>query len=152
MTVTINREDAVARFYSATDNFDRNIKDPANKPHLVRAMALIREEMNEMDEQIIRIVTKHSYNKEVPDDIVEHLIKELADLCYVVSGFAVEFGIDLDAAFELVSRSNLTKLDENGAPLEVADNGKIKKGPNYVAPDMTGVYYAGKLHRDSQAV
>ena len=150
--MSLTREQLVCMFYRATSNFGRDIKDPVNKSHLVRAMALIREEMHELDEQVTRILTKHSYNKEVPDEIVEHLIKELADLCYVVSGFAVEFGIDLHAAFELVSRSNLTKLDENGAPLEVADNGKIKKGPNYVAPDMTGVSYAGKLHRDSQAV
>lgn len=39
-------------------------------------------------------------------------------------------------AFYRVHRSNMSKLDANGTPIRRAD-GKIVKGPNYQAPDLT---------------
>jgi predicted HAD superfamily Cof-like phosphohydrolase len=59
--------------------------------------------------------------------------KELADLLYVVYGTAAEMGIDLDAVFEAVHESNMSKLDDNGKPIRRED-GKILKGPNYKPP------------------
>lgn len=62
----------------------------------------------------------------------ERLAKELADLMFTVYGVALAADIDLDAAFGLVAESNMTK-----APATMESMGKIQKGPNYVAPDMT---------------
>lgn len=42
------------------------------------------------------------------------------------------------AAFDLVHESNMSKLDDNGKPIRRED-GKILKGPNYKAPDMSSV-------------
>lgn len=39
-------------------------------------------------------------------------------------------------AFLLVHDSNMSKLDEDGSPIFRAD-GKVLKGPNYKAPDLT---------------
>lgn len=47
------------------------------------------------------------------------------------------------AAFEIVHKSNMSKLDENGQPVRRED-GKIMKGPNYKVPDMTPVVTAWK--------
>lgn len=44
-------------------------------------------------------------------------------------------------AFAIVHASNLSKLDDEGNPIRRED-GKIMKGPNYVAPDMTPVVNA----------
>lgn len=44
-------------------------------------------------------------------------------------------------AFALVHASNMSKLDDDGNPIRRED-GKILKGPNYVAPDMTPVVAA----------
>lgn len=41
-------------------------------------------------------------------------------------------------AFKVVHASNMSKLDEEGKPIRRKD-GKILKGPNYVAPDMTPI-------------
>ena len=41
-------------------------------------------------------------------------------------------------AFAIVHKSNMSKLDEDGKPIRRED-GKILKGPNYVAPDMSSV-------------
>lgn len=67
---------------------------------------------------------------------VEALAKELSDLLYVAYGSAEAYGIDLDKAFELVHESNMSKLGDDGRPVRRED-GKVLKGPNYKAPDMT---------------
>lgn len=62
----------------------------------------------------------------------------LTDLAYVVYGMADIYGIDLDACFREVHRSNMSKLGEDGKPILRAD-GKFLKGPNYSPPDLKTV-------------
>ena len=66
----------------------------------------------------------------------EEVVKELCDVLYVAYGYAASFGWDLDAAFRRVHASNMSKLDDDGAPI-VRSDGKIMKGPNYEAPDLS---------------
>lgn len=73
-------------------------------------------------------------------DIVE-VADALADLLYVVYGAGHAFGLDLDACFEEVHRSNMSKL-ENGEPL-LREDGKVLKGKDYSPPDLKTVL---KLH------
>ena len=72
------------------------------------------------------------------DEGKEQIAKELTDLLYVVLGFGVVLGIDLDKTFKVVHDSNMSKLDDDGKPI-YREDGKVLKGPNYVKPDMTGV-------------
>lgn len=62
----------------------------------------------------------------------------LTDLAYVVYGMADIYGIDLDACFREVHRSNMSKLGEDGKPILRAD-GKFLKGPHYSPPDLKTV-------------
>lgn len=64
----------------------------------------------------------------------EGLLKELADLAYVVYQFSAAAGWDLDEALERVHTSNLSKLVD-GKPLR-RDDGKVLKGPNYKPPQL----------------
>lgn len=66
---------------------------------------------------------------------VRLLAKELADVLYVTYGCALEFGIDLDAVFDEVHRSNMSKLDDDGKPV-YREDGKVIKGPNYEPPNL----------------
>lgn len=72
-----------------------------------------------------------------------HLAKELADRMFTGYGVAEVLGINLDRAFALVCASNMTK--------EPTDDGKIQKGPGYVAPDMYSVldYRESNIDRKS---
>lgn len=70
--------------------------------------------------------------------LTANFIKELADVQYVLSGFAIALGIDLDKATELVHESNLTKLDEFGNPI-YREDGKVLKGPFYEEPDLSSL-------------
>src|SRR5690606_19354107 len=65
-------------------------------------------------------------------DIVE-VADALADLVYVIYGFALEAGIPLAQVLEEVHRSNMSKLGEDGKPILRGD-GKILKGPDYHPP------------------
>jgi len=62
----------------------------------------------------------------------------LTDLAYVIYGMADIYGIDLDACFREVHRSNMSKLGDDGKPILRAD-GKFLKGPNYSPPDLKTV-------------
>ena len=59
----------------------------------------------------------------------------LTDILYVTYGAGHSFGIDLDACFEEVQNSNMSKLDKNGDAIYNED-GKVLKGPNYFEPDL----------------
>lgn len=63
------------------------------------------------------------------------LLKEMADLVYVVYGLANELGWDLDEAIRRVHKSNMSKLDDNGQPI-YREDGKRTKGPNYQPPNL----------------
>ena len=66
----------------------------------------------------------------------ENLVKELSDLVFVCYQFAAAFNIDLDEAMFRVMDSNMSKLDEQGKPI-YREDGKVLKGPNYRAPDLS---------------
>lgn len=66
------------------------------------------------------------------------LAKELADLLVVTYGTALVCGIDIDAVFEEVHRSNMSKLGPDGKPI-YREDGKVLKGPNYSPADVQSV-------------
>lgn len=69
------------------------------------------------------------------------LLDGLADLRYVVAGTAVAFGLPLDAAFEEVARSNMTKAVAKPGDIRLRD-----KGPNYQPPDLETICYSPQLY------
>jgi predicted HAD superfamily Cof-like phosphohydrolase len=83
---------------------------------------LIREELAELQEA------------QLFGDLVG-IADALADLLYVVYGAGHAYGIDLDACFKEVHRSNMTKLTEDGKVLRRED-GKVMKSGRYEAPDL----------------
>lgn len=88
-------------------------------------LELIREEYEELEEAI--------ENR----DIVE-VADALTDLLYVVYGAGHAFGIDLDACFQEVHESNMSKLGDDGRPI-YREDGKILKSENFFAPDLESV-------------
>ena len=86
-------------------------------------ISLINEELEELREAI--------KNK----DLIE-VADALTDILYVTYGAGHAFGINLDACFDEVQRSNMSKLDLNGKPI-YSQQGKVLKGPNYFAPNLS---------------
>jgi predicted HAD superfamily Cof-like phosphohydrolase len=63
----------------------------------------------------------------------EQIAKELADVLYVTFGAAAALGIPIEAVFEAVHRSNMTKEGLKDA------GGKVMKGEAYEPPDIERV-------------
>lgn len=73
------------------------------------------------------------------NDIVE-IADALGDMLYILFGTALKHGLQhkLEAVFDEIHRSNMSKLDENGAPVVRAD-GKILKSTLYTPPNIKAV-------------
>lgn len=105
--------------------FGQDVKDSPEFPNQETTnlrLELIAEELGELEEAIA--------NK----DLVG-IADALTDILYVTYGAGHAFGLDLDACFREVQRSNMSKLGEDGKPI-YREDGKVLKGPNYSEPDL----------------
>ena len=80
--------------------------------------ALIAEESDEWRSEYLR------------DTKVEQL-KELADLVYVIYGYALSKGWDLTEAIYRVHRNNVGRCIQPDGSVKRREDGKIMKNPNY---------------------
>lgn len=99
-------------------------------------MRLLSEEYNEVMEELARLTVPSSAEETLQK--FRRLLKELADLRYVLEGAAVTFGLPIDPAFAEVHRSNMSKLDDDGKPIK-DPGGKVLKGPNYSPADLSSL-------------
>lgn len=73
-------------------------------------------------------------DKELDVDLVG-VYDAIVDIDYVNTGAAVTFGLDLEKGFNEVHASNMSKFVDGKAVKN--ELGKVIKGPNYWAPDLT---------------
>jgi predicted HAD superfamily Cof-like phosphohydrolase len=102
-------------------------------PTLQLRMRLIDEEYREARAELVKLMRPQRIEAQVT--ILRALLKELADLRYVVEGTAVSLGLPIDAAYSEVHRSNMSKLGADGKPI-YREDGKVLKGPAYTEADM----------------
>ena len=126
-----DREDIVEEFHAA---FGHSIKERVTSEILDFRMKLISEEFEELLEAVVIMASNMDVGNYRVEDY-EHVIKELADLQYVISGFAVSLGIPLQVAFNRVHQSNMSKLGPDGRPILRSD-GKVLKSENYRPPSL----------------
>ena len=70
------------------------------------------------------------------NDMIE-VADALGDMLYILCGTIIAHGFQdkMEAIFNEIQRSNMSKLDNNGKPIYRKD-GKVMKGPNYFKPDL----------------
>jgi predicted HAD superfamily Cof-like phosphohydrolase len=85
---------------------------------------LVEEELNEM--------IRANNNVEIADAIIDQM--------YLLIGYAINLQIEdkLEALFDEVHRSNMSKLDANGQPI-YREDGKVMKGENYSSPNLKDI-------------
>ncbi|CAM2879658.1 pyrophosphohydrolase domain-containing protein [Flavobacterium frigoris] len=73
------------------------------------------------------------------NDLVE-IADALGDMMYILCGTIIEHGLQhkIEAVFDEIQRSNMSKLDESGNPI-YREDGKVMKGPNYFKPDFSKI-------------
>jgi predicted HAD superfamily Cof-like phosphohydrolase len=88
---------------------------------------LIKEELEELTEAMQK------------KDLLE-VADALTDILYVTYGAGHAFGINLDACFNEVQNSNMSKLGKDGKPI-YNEKGKVMKGPNYFKPNLKKIIF-----------
>lgn len=70
------------------------------------------------------------------NDLVE-IADALGDMLYILCGTIIEHGLQhkIEAIFNEIQHSNMSKLGKNGEPI-YREDGKVMKGPNYFKPDF----------------
>jgi predicted HAD superfamily Cof-like phosphohydrolase len=73
------------------------------------------------------------------NDIVE-IADALGDMLYILCGTILEHGLQhkIEAVFNEIQRSNMSKLGEDGKPI-YREDGKVMKGPNYFKPNFSAI-------------
>ena len=73
------------------------------------------------------------------NDLIE-IADALGDMMYILCGTIIEHGLQgkIEAVFDEIQRSNMSKLGEDGEPI-YREDGKVLKGPNYSKPDFSKI-------------
>ena len=116
---------AVQEFHEA---FGLGVKEEPTANIGLKKVQLRYELMKEENEEYLEAAKK--------GDLLE-VADALGDMLYILCGTIVEHGLQhkIDAVFEEIQRSNMSKLGENGNPV-YREDGKVLKGPNYSPPDL----------------
>tara|TARA_R110000822_G_scaffold128761_1_gene264644 strand:- start:64 stop:435 length:372 start_codon:yes stop_codon:yes gene_type:complete len=123
----------VNKFYESVKEFQEAF---GQTPSIHRRVKLIKEEYKELMEAIpLSLVFSYSSVEPMPSDKIK---KEAGDLLYVVTGIFVDYGWDMDAIFDKVHESNMSKLGDDGKPI-YREDGKVLKSSNYKEPDLSGL-------------
>ena len=105
--------------------YGQEVKESASFPdeNIIKLrLKLIKEELEELEQAL-------------NDKNLIEVADALTDILYVTYGAGHSFGINLDACFEEVQRSNMSKLGEDGKPI-LNEYGKVMKGPNFSKPNL----------------
>ena len=73
------------------------------------------------------------------NDLVE-VADALGDMLYILCGTIIEHGMQekIEAVFNEIQKSNMSKLGKDGAPI-YREDGKVLKGPNYFKPNLKAI-------------
>ncbi len=123
-------EQKVAAFHAA---FDTEIDQPVTAALLRLRKTLLAEEVRELFEEMDSAIAALEAGEAVPLPVAANMLKETADVQYVLSGLSVTFGWPIAEVYARVHDSNMSKLGADGRPVRRAD-GKVLKGPGYFAP------------------
>jgi len=99
---------------------------------------LIDEEFEELQDAMDNLTIALGREAVDTTELRAEVLKEAADLMYVVAGFCATFFSPEVAqqAFDRVQTSNMSKLWSDGSP-RYREDGKIIKPPQYKKPDLT---------------
>lgn len=79
---------------------------------------------------------EEEYGEFLEEIYPEEELKELADLVYVVYGYAYHKGWDLDEAIKRVHRNNIGRCIQPDGTIKRNAQGKVLKNPAYPKPNL----------------
>lgn len=127
--------DAVKQFMEASGQ----TTGAYNEDQIDLYASLINEETVEMSEAWMELQEAiASGNLEVVKGCLEHLLKEINDLIWVVAGFGYSFGLPLKEGMEQVAETNLAKIID-GQVRRHPETGKVLKPEGWQPPDYSAL-------------
>jgi len=123
-----NKLDAVQKFHEA---FGLGVSQ-CPIPNLPNDIIKLR--FNLMHEENLEYLEAAKNN-----DLVE-IADALGDMLYILCGTILEHGMQykIEAIFNEIQRSNMSKLGADGNPI-YREDGKVMKGPNYFKPNIKDI-------------
>ena len=96
------------------------------------------------DKNLLRFNLMKEENEEYLQAVKEGDLVEigdaLGDMLYILCGTIIAHGFQdkIEAIFDEIQLSNMSKLDDNGKPI-YREDGKVMKGTNYFKPDLSKI-------------
>ncbi len=83
---------------------------------------------------------KEEYLEAVQNNDIVEIADALGDMLYILCGTILEHGLQhkIEAVFDEIQRSNMSKLGADGKPI-YREDGKVMKGPNYFKPNFEAI-------------
>ena len=80
------------------------------------------------------------YLEAVQNKNIVEIADALGDMLYILCGTIIEHGLlhKIEAVFDEIQRSNMSKLGLDGEPI-YREDGKVIKGPNYFKPNLAKI-------------
>ena len=128
--------------YKTREEVVQEFLDYAGPPSLATVWNCLEEEIKELH---AAASDYHEFTADLPvDTAVErhikaraNLVKEWADVQYVLSQLAIYYNIPGQVAFNRVAENNMTKVTDG--EIKRREDGKVLKPDNYKPVDMTGL-------------
>lgn len=122
----IRQIEAVGKFHDAFGVKNRDEPTVEGREYALR-VRLLREEVDEYEEAAER------------GDVVG-VADALGDIAYILFGSILTHGLQskMEAVFDEIQRSNMSKLGADGRPI-YREDGKVLKGPGYSPPDIASI-------------
>jgi predicted HAD superfamily Cof-like phosphohydrolase len=101
--------------------------------------ACLGEQKNTLRFNLMKEENEEYWEAVQNNDLVE-IADALGDMLYILCGTILEHGLQhkIEAVFDEIQRSNMSKLDEEGKPI-YREDGKVMKGPNYFKPNFEDI-------------
>jgi len=102
-------------------------------------IASIGKERNTLRFNLMKEENEEYLEASENNDMVE-IADALGDMLYILCGTIIEHGMQdkIEAVFNEIQRSNMSKLGADGKPI-YREDGKVLKGPNYFKPNIIGI-------------
>lgn len=130
--------------------FDIGVDLPMTSDLLAFRQKLIGEEVEELYAEIAKARAEIDAGGAITRETLAAMMKEMADVQYILSGMVATFGMPADRVFDRVHQSNMSKLGTDGKPVR-RDDGKVMKGPNYRPPSLDDLIDVIPVGEDADA-
>jgi len=100
-------------------------------------MTLMREEFEETYKALEGALHDIKNTGSIADETYIEILDGLVDQTVINLGTADILNMDFDGAWDEILQSNLSKVDTETGRIEYREDGKVLKGANYKAPDLT---------------